>query len=153
MFRAGFELAHRILSFPMPVVVACTGHAVAMGLFVVLSGDYRVGAAGPFKIVANEVALGITLPLAAVEILRLRLTPATFNRASLLSEPFTPESALGAGVFDEIVAPADVSKTAQALALELVKLNPAAFAATKLRVRAPTLAAIRAGIEADFGTG
>src|SRR5262245_28024313 len=29
----GFELAARILAFPTPVVVACTGHALAMGAF------------------------------------------------------------------------------------------------------------------------
>jgi enoyl-CoA hydratase len=29
----------------MPVVSACTGHAVAMGAFLVLSGDYRIGVA------------------------------------------------------------------------------------------------------------
>src|SRR6266567_6223635 len=40
MLRAGFELAARILSFPAPVLVACTGHAVAMGAFLLLSGDY-----------------------------------------------------------------------------------------------------------------
>src|SRR5262245_55828281 len=43
MLRAGFELAERLLSFPRPVVIACTGHAVAMGSFLVCAGDYRVG--------------------------------------------------------------------------------------------------------------
>src|SRR5215472_8503195 len=50
MLRAGFELAERLLAYPRPVVIACTGHAIAMGAFVLLSGDYRVGAAGPYKI-------------------------------------------------------------------------------------------------------
>ena len=39
MVRAGFETAYRVLSFPLPVVMACTGHAVAMGLFLLESGD------------------------------------------------------------------------------------------------------------------
>ena len=60
MLRAGFELAERMLSFPMPVVIACTGHAVAMGVFLVLSGDYRIGVTGRYKITANEVAIGLT---------------------------------------------------------------------------------------------
>jgi enoyl-CoA hydratase/carnithine racemase len=54
MLRAGFELAARLLAFPRPVVIACTGHAVAMGVFLLLCGDYRVGATGPYKITANE---------------------------------------------------------------------------------------------------
>ena len=76
MLRAGFALAKRMLSFPTPVLIACTGHAVAMGVFLLLSGDYRVGAGGPYKITANEVAIGLTMPRAAVEICRQRLTPA-----------------------------------------------------------------------------
>jgi enoyl-CoA hydratase len=76
MLRAGFELAARLLAFPRPVVIACTGHAVAMGVFLLLCGDYRVGATGPYKITANEVAIGLTMPRAAVEICRQRLTPA-----------------------------------------------------------------------------
>ena len=62
MLRAGFELAARLLAFPRPVVIACTGHAVAMGVFLLLCGDYRVGATGPYKITANEVAIGLTMP-------------------------------------------------------------------------------------------
>ena len=151
MFRMGFELAHRLLSMPTPVVIACTGHAVAMGSFLLLSGDYRVGPAGVFKVVANEVALGLTMPLAAVELLRQRLTPATFQRAALLSEPFTPEAALAAGFFDQLVAPAEVEATAQTLARALTKLDMRAHANTKQRVRGATLAAIQAGILADFG--
>ena len=91
LLHAGFELAQRLLAFPTPVLVACPGHAVAMGVFLVLSGDYRIGASGPYKLTANEVAIGMTMPLAAVEICRQRLTPACFNRAVVLAEVFKPE--------------------------------------------------------------
>src|ERR1700692_4863216 len=68
MLFGGFELAERILSFPAPVVIGCNGHAVAMGVFLLLSGDYRVGVNGPFRLVANEVAIGLTMPQTAIEI-------------------------------------------------------------------------------------
>ena len=32
MLRAGAKLAERMLSFPSPIVAACSGHAIAMGL-------------------------------------------------------------------------------------------------------------------------
>ena len=57
MLRAGFDLAERVLSYPLPVVIDGTGHAIAMGVFLLLSGDYRVGATGPYKFTANEVAI------------------------------------------------------------------------------------------------
>lgn len=149
MVRSGFELAHRLLSFPTPVVVACTGHAIAMGVFVVLSGDYRVGAAGDFKIVANEVAIGMTLPRAAVEICRDRLSPAVFSRAALLAEPFAPDAAAAAGFLDEVVEPSDVRRVAQERAVTFAALDLTAHAKTKHRARGALLDVVNAEIEKD----
>jgi enoyl-CoA hydratase len=147
--RAGFELAHRLLSFPTPVVMACTGHAVAMGCFLLLSGDYRVGASGRFKLVANEVAIGITMPRAAVEILRQRLTPACFVRAVALAEVFSPDNAVEAGFLDRVVAPDEVSAVARTVAEAAATLDASVHAESKLRARKQTLDAMRAGLEAD----
>src|SRR5690606_27819649 len=103
MVRAGFELAHRLLSFPTPVVIACSGHAVAMGLFLVLSGDHRIGVKGAsHKIVANEVAIGLTLPRAAIEICRERVDRSHLTRVLTLAETFSPDSAVGTGLLDAV---------------------------------------------------
>jgi enoyl-CoA hydratase len=149
MVRAGFELSLRLLSFPAPVIIACPGHAIAMGVFLLLSGDYRIGATGDYRIAANEVAIGVTMPHAAVEILRQRLTPACFNRAVLLAEPFPPDDAVGAGFLDRLVEPARLTATAREIATAALGLDPDAHAATKLRAREPALRAIRADIDAD----
>ena len=149
MIRAGFELGERLLSFPTPVVIACTGHAIAMGSFLLLSGDHRIGAAGPYKIQANEVAIGITMPLFGVEICRQRLAPAHFNRAVINAESYTPEEAVAAGFLDRTVPAEDLAAEARRTMAAFGKLNPEAHAATKLRARAQALRAIRAAIEAD----
>ena len=149
MLRAGFELAERILSFPTPVLIACTGHAIAMGVFLLLSGDYRIGVVGPHKITANEVAIGLTMPRAAVEICRQRLTPAAFNRAVILAEVFSPADAVAAGFLDRVVPAPELHDVAASAAAELTKLDPDAHAASKLRARAPALKAIRSAIETD----
>ena len=149
MLRAGFDLAERVLSYPRPVVVACTGHAVAMGVFLLLSGDYRVGAAGPYKITANEVAIGLTMPRAAVEICRQRLTPAHFNRAAVLAEPYQPDSAVEAGFLDRVCEPPVFWDVVRGIAGELAKLDTDAHKATKLRARQAALAAVHDAIAAD----
>jgi enoyl-CoA hydratase len=151
MLRLGFDVAERMLSFPRPVVIACTGHAIAMGVFLLLSGDYRIGAAGDYKIIANEVAIGLTMPRAAVEICRQRLAPAHFNRAVMLSELYSPANAVEAGFLDRVVPPAELHDAARTTAAQLAKLNLEAHAASKLRAREAALTAIRAGIQADFG--
>jgi len=150
LLRTGFELSHRLLSFPRPVVIACTGHAMAMGVFLLLSGDHRIGVTGAaHKITANEVAIGMTMPRAAIEISRQRLTRAAFDRAVILAEVFTPDQAVAAGFLDEVVPADELLAVAQAKAAALMALDPTAHAATKLRAREATLAAIAAGTEAD----
>ena len=149
MVEAGFELAARVLSFPAPVVMACPGHAIAMGLFLLLSGDYLIGADGPYKFTANEVAIGITMPRTAIEMLRYRLTPAAYLRALTLAEPFTPATATAAGFLDEVVPAGALAGAARDRAAALAALDRGALAASKQRVRAGQLRAVRAAIEAD----
>jgi enoyl-CoA hydratase/carnithine racemase len=152
MLRGGFELAYRLLSYPKPVVMACTGHAIAMGAFLLSSGDHRV-AAHAYNIQANEVAIGMIIPYAALEIMKLRLTRSAYQQATGLSKTFFGETALAAGFVDEIVLPEMVLARAEEAAQEFAGLNQRAHAATKLRARADALAAIRAGIdgiEAEF---
>jgi enoyl-CoA hydratase len=149
LLKDGFELSRRMLSFPIPLVLACSGHALAMGSFMLLSADLRIGADAEHKIGANEVAIGITMPWPAIEICKQRLAPAHFQRAVINAEIYTPRDAVAAGFLDRVVAPDDLRATGQAAARELAKLDRAVHAATKLRARQATLAALRAAIDDD----
>jgi enoyl-CoA hydratase len=151
MVTMGFELAYRMLSFPTPIVVACSGHAIAMGVFVLLAGDYRLGAEGPFKIGANEVAIGLTMPHFGVEMARHRIAPTYFDRAVMFAEMYAPADALTAGFLDKVVPAAELRGEAQKLAASLTKLNMAIFTASKQRVREQALKAVRAAIDTDHG--
>jgi enoyl-CoA hydratase len=149
MVKGGFELAARLLAFPLPVVMGCTGHAIAMGTFLLFSSDYRVGVSGPYKLTANEVAIGLTMPHPAIAILSHRLTPSALTRAINLAEPFSPDDAVAVGYLDRVVEAGDVRGAVREVAKASAGLDLAAHAATKRRFRAPLLEAIRAGIEAD----
>ena len=151
MLRGGFQLAERLLSYPVPVVIGCTGHAIAMGAFLLLSGDYRIGVSGPYKIQANEVAIGMTLPLSAIEICRQRLTPAHFNRTIGLAEAYVfDETAVEAGFLDRVVGWGELDDAVQAVATGVASLNMNAHAASKLKAREGALKALRAAIESEF---
>ena len=149
MLTGGFMIAEKLLSFPKPVIIACTGHALAMGVFLVMCGDYCIGAEGAFKIGANEVAIGLTMPRTAIEICRARLAPAHFNRAMMTSEIYKPADAVAAGFLDKVVEISDVLTEAHAIASKYWKLNMAAYKATKMLVREQMLKALRTAIEAD----
>ena len=147
MLTGGFELAVRVLTFPRPVVMAATGPAIAMGSFLLLCGDHRVGSVKS-RCQANEVAIGMTLPTPAVEIMRMRLTPAAFQRGTALASTFVGDDAIAAGWLDEIVEADQVVARAQQVAQEAATtLHAGAHVATKLKARQSALDAIRAGID------
>ncbi len=150
MLGAGYALPARILRYPYPVIVACNGHVLAMGVFMMLSADYVIGSRGDFKIAANEVAIGLTMPRVAALMLRHRLTPSAFQRAVNLSEYFNADSAVSAGFFDELVDPADLITRAETLANEYKKLDPQAHAASKRRIRRALIWKIRFSIPLDL---
>ena len=153
MLKGGFALSYRLLSYPKPVVMACTGHAIAMGAFLLASGDHRI-AAPAYNIQANEVAIGMTIPYAALEVLKLRLTPSAYQQATGLSKTFFGETAIAGGFLDEIVLPDMVLNRAEEAAQEFAKLKQPAHVATKLRARADALKGIQAGLDnmaAEFG--
>lgn len=150
MLRLGATLSERLLSFARPVVVACTGHAIAAGTFVTLAADVRIGVEGPYRLGLNEVQIGLTVPWFAIELARQRLTPAQFDRAVVTAATYTPSEAVAAGLLDRVVAPQELPGASREAAEYLAGLNAAAHAATKLRVRAGALSAIRAAIESEL---
>ena len=149
MLLMGFRLGERLLSFPHPVVAAVGGHAIAMGVFLLLSGDHRIGADAQYKVGANEVAIGLTMPHFGIEICRQRLAPAYFHRSVINAEIYVPAEAVKAGFIDQLVPAEQLMTEALAAATRLAKLPRATHRDTKLRAREEALKRIRAAIEAD----
>ena len=156
MLSGGFELSIRLLTFPVPVIIAATGPAIAMGSFLLLSGDHRVGSAKT-RCQANEVAIGMVLPISAIEIMRMRLTRAAYQRGVSMAATFVGDAAVAGGWLDELVEPDDVLSRAQQVAAEAAAtLHVRAHRASKLKARDDALKAIKAGIDglpAEFGSG
>ncbi|KMO71772.1 MAG: crotonase/enoyl-CoA hydratase family protein [Mycolicibacterium rufum] len=147
MLAGGFRLSVRTLTFPVPVIIAATGPAIAMGSFLLLSADHRVGAPKS-RCQAIEVAIGMTIPISAIEIMRMRLTPAAFERGTALAATFVGDEAIAGGWLDEIVEADQVLARAQQVAAEAAAtLHAGAHLATKLKARKPALDAIQAGID------
>lgn len=149
LVAAGSSLARRMLAHPYPVVVACTGHAVAKGAFLLLSADYRIGVEGPFKIGLNEVAIGMTMHHVGIELARARLTPPAFNRAVINAEMFDPADAVAAGFLDKVVAPEQFEREVAAIAGSLARLNMSAHRNTKRKTRKALLELLDQSIEID----
>jgi len=150
LVTAGAELMLRLYTFPRPVVVACTGHALAAGAILLLVADARIGAEGEFKIGLNEVAIQLTLPVFAMELARDRLSKRHFSAAVTQARIFDPIMAKDAGYLDATVKPEALFDTALDQARRLAALPDPAFRDTKQRERAATVKFIRETLAADM---
>ena len=149
----GSKLTRRMLAHPFPIIVACPGHAIAKGAFLLLAADYRIGVEGLFNICLNEVQIGMTMHHAGIELARDRLRKSAFHRSVINAEPFTPQGAVDAGFLDKVVAAEDLHATALATAQQMKKLNMVAHRNTKLKVRKGLLEALDKAIELDSAAG
>ena len=146
----GSKLSLRMLSFPQPIVVACSGHAIAKGAFLLLSADYRIGVEGDFKIGLNEVMIGMTMHNAGIAIAKARLSEVYLNRSVNNAEIYSSKQAVAAGFLDSIVPEDQLLPTAIKVAEMSAKLNKKAHAETKLKVRKLHLEALENAIYLDL---
>ena len=138
MLTAGAKLLMAIYDHPKPVVIGCAGHAIAMGAFITMAGDMRIGAIGDFKIGMNETAIGMTLPTFGLELARARLSKRHFDRAIVQSTIYDPQGAVDAGILDEIVPPDQLESACFESADRLAQLKQPAFCNNKRLAHAET---------------
>jgi len=142
----GASLFLRMFSHPQPLVIACTGHAIAAGAFMLLSADNRIGAAGEFKIGLNETAIGMTFPVFGLELAKARLDPRHQTRAFVQSTLYDPDGAVVVGYLDRVLPPEQVLEGAKVEAAALAELPAGPYAQNKRDLRATYIAAIEASL-------
>ena len=146
----GGALVHRRYGSSIPVVAACTGHALAAGALVLLGCDVRVGADIDAKVGLNEVAIKMVLPDWAFTIAEDRLSKRHVQRALANARITTPRDAVDVGYIDEVVAADDVLERAVDLAAELAStLDPSAYQRTIRKMRGPVLDLMERQIATD----
>jgi enoyl-CoA hydratase len=147
MVQRGFELLIRLYSFPLPLVAACTGHGVAMGAFIIMACDSRIGTRGKFKMSLPETAIGMDLPPILLELASSRISRRHMTRVALQSEVYNPEQAVDAGFIDEVVEAQELTARSVEVATQLAQLPQAQYGKNKLSVRATTLKAMHDSLE------
>jgi enoyl-CoA hydratase len=105
--RQLIDLMLRLFTFERPIVVACTGHALAAGAAILLAADRRIGLDGPFKLGFNEASIGVTISGATVELARYRM-PMPYFESIASGETFAPRLAQSAGLLDAVMADSEL---------------------------------------------
>jgi enoyl-CoA hydratase len=150
LVSAGARFLMRLYGSPLPTVAACTGHALAGGALTLLAVDDRIGPSDtPTKLGLNEVAIGMALPIFAVELARDRLSPRHLTEATL-GRVYDPAGAVAAGFLDRVVPRAAVVEAAVAVATERAALRRGAVGRTKTALRGRTIAHVLATLDDDI---
>jgi enoyl-CoA hydratase len=147
MVQRGFELLIRLYSFPLPLVAASTGHGVAMGAFIIMACDSRIGTRGNFKMTLPETAISMELTPILVALTESRISKRYMTRVALQSEVFNPDQAVDAGFIDEVVEADELTARSMAVAQQLAQLPQAQYASNKLAIRAHTLQAMQTSLD------
>jgi enoyl-CoA hydratase len=151
LVAAGARFLLRLYMFGAPVVLACTGHAMAGGAVFLMAADHVIGTDGEFKIGLNEVQIGMPLPVFAMELARARLSPAHLNAATQLARLYSPREAVEAGYLHQVVAPTQLQEQSLGLATVLAgALSPAAFKGTRQRLRGAVAAHVESTLTEDL---
>ncbi len=149
----GGALVRRLYGASVPVVAACTGHALAAGALMLLGCDVRVGADIPAKIGLNEVAIKMVLPDWAMTIAEVRLSKRHIQRSIVNARITPPAEAVDVGFLDEVVAQESLIERAVEIAVELAEtLDPKAYTGTIDKFRGDTLATMNAQVAAARST-
>jgi enoyl-CoA hydratase len=139
----GFALFRDLYTAPIPVLAACTGHALAAGALLLLAADYRFGPHGEYQIGLNETRIGIALPQPAVAMARFRLSTNALVGATVFATVVGPEAACDVGYLDRTVT--DPRLEAHTSAVEIGAVDLRVFDTTKQRVNAEILGQLNEG--------
>jgi len=140
----GFFLAARALAdCPVPVAAALNGHAPAGGCVLALCCDYRVMAAGEYRIGLNETQVGLVAPEGIQRLLRRVVGPHRAERLLVAGEMVDAQRALAIGLVDELAGIDDVPRRAREWLLGLLALPRKPVLATRAIARAEVVAALR----------
>ncbi|HEY1739803.1 MAG TPA: crotonase/enoyl-CoA hydratase family protein [Acidimicrobiia bacterium] len=147
----GGSLFTRFFGSDVPIVVACTGHAIAAGALLLLSADERIGARGPFRIGLIETQIGMVVPRWATELSEERLSRRHYQLATIGARIYDPDGARDAGFLDEVVEPDDLVARATEAVQYWAGLPRAAYVGQLKRHRADRLRRLDEAVVADRG--
>jgi enoyl-CoA hydratase len=147
----GGELIARMYGSPVPVVIACTGHAIAAGALMLMGADARIGARGEFRIGLIETQIGMVLPRWAVELSEERLSKRHFQHATVGARIYDPDGAADAGFFDRVVPPESLADAALTEATYWSELPRSAYTGQVRMNRGERLGRLAEAIAADRG--
>jgi enoyl-CoA hydratase len=129
------RLFYRVYGFPVPVVAAINGHAIAGGLILALACDWRVAVREGGLLGLTEISVGVPYPVAAMAVVRSELGQTTARQLMLGGTNHDCAFALASGMVDELQSAELVRTRSQSIARQLSTAPAEAYSRIKWQLR------------------
>lgn len=134
-WKTFMALIKQMLAFPKPLIAAITGHSPAGGCVLAITCDYRVMAAGPYRIGLNEIPVGIVVPGYLGEIYAMWVGKRNAFQFLMEGKLLDNSEALQAGLVDVVVPEEEVLNTAIQKLQHYLSFDQNAWRVTKGNLR------------------
>jgi len=128
-----------LFEYPLPLVAAVNGHAIAGGCILACACDYRLMAEGKGTIGVPELLIGVEFPSVALEIMRHSVPAHELHAMIYTGQLYVAGQAHDRGLIDEVVPPERLHSRALEIAARMARIPGDVFAATKRALRRDAL--------------
>lgn len=124
------ELTDMLAAVPIPTIGALNGSAYGGGAEIGLCCDYRIGITG-MRVMIPAARFGLCYPANGIQRYVHKLGPSTAKRLLMASEEIDARRLLELGYLTHLVAPEELQRKSEKLAVDICKLGPLAVRAMK----------------------
>lgn len=139
VFEVLLKMVLDIYAFPKPHISAIEGHAMAGGAVLAILSDWRFMSREKSRISFSEVAVGLTIPKAIINLIEAATGPGPLREIAMLGSPIKSERARQLGLVDEVFDNGTVLKEAEKYIKRIFELPLASVANVKQTLRAQNL--------------
>ena len=149
VFEVLLQMVLQVYAFPKPHISAIEGHAMAGGAVLAILSDWRYMSREKSRISFSEVAVGLTIPKAIINLIESATGPGPLREIAMLGSAIKSSDAQRLGLVDEVYDNGTTVKEAEKYLKRLFDLPLASVASVKQILRADNLAALqgREGLE------
>jgi len=143
VFEVLLKMVLTVYAFSKPHISAIEGHAMAGGAVLAILSDWRFMSREKSRISFSEVAVGLTIPKAIINLIESATGPGPLREICMLGSAIKSERAADLGLVDEIFDNGTVLKEAEKYLKRVFELPLASVANVKQTLRAQNIANLK----------
>jgi enoyl-CoA hydratase/carnithine racemase len=143
VFEVLLGMVLEVYAYPKPHISAIEGHAMAGGAVLAILSDWRFMSRDKSRISFSEVAVGLTIPKAIINLIESATGPGPLREIAMLGSAIKSTDAKRMGLVDEVFDNGTTVKEAERYLKRVFELPLASVRSVKQILRADNLAALK----------